>query len=366
MEVSHENGTHRIKVGDDGEVEVQEVVSFGKEDGVPARLVGVFHPAGADLTIAKATKSHVSAFGIDFAFEGGSAFAKPLLLGRLTWRQPGSQRRSRRRLGSTAPSSACSARCSRSPSSPGWSPTTGWAGWSRPPDGLGSLGFYVTVWVVMMAAMMFPSVAPTVLMYDRLREGHRATRPRGRAGRDRAVRRRLPPRLDGGRPRRLRPVRARARHRPGLPGLGRGRPVGDRRRDRDRGDLSGDAVEAGLPRQVPEPDDVPRRALAARPRGRARAGRAAWRLVPRLLLGADGRPVRRGSHEPRLDGADRRLHRGEKLLPWPAAALGPWQSCCSSSDSASRSRPRTCPGFAEPGMSDARRRGRDDGMQMMR
>lgn len=36
---------------------------------------------------------------------------------------------------------------------------------------LGSLGFYVTVWVVMMAAMMIPSVAPTVLMYDRLRGG---------------------------------------------------------------------------------------------------------------------------------------------------------------------------------------------------
>ena len=39
---------------------------------------------------------------------------------------------------------------------------------------LGALGFYVTVWVTMMAAMMFPSVAPTVLMYDRLRAGHRA------------------------------------------------------------------------------------------------------------------------------------------------------------------------------------------------
>ena len=38
----------------------------------------------------------------------------------------------------------------------------------------GGLGFYVTVWVAMMAAMMFPSVAPTVLMYDRLRAGHRA------------------------------------------------------------------------------------------------------------------------------------------------------------------------------------------------
>jgi predicted metal-binding membrane protein len=36
---------------------------------------------------------------------------------------------------------------------------------------LGGLGFYVTVWVVMMAAMMFPSVAPTVLLYDRLRAG---------------------------------------------------------------------------------------------------------------------------------------------------------------------------------------------------
>ncbi|HVE68672.1 MAG TPA: DUF2182 domain-containing protein [Solirubrobacteraceae bacterium] len=45
---------------------------------------------------------------------------------------------------------------------------------SMPGMGLGDVGFYVTVWVVMMAAMMFPSVAPTVLMYDRLREGHRA------------------------------------------------------------------------------------------------------------------------------------------------------------------------------------------------
>jgi predicted metal-binding membrane protein len=43
---------------------------------------------------------------------------------------------------------------------------------SMPGAELGGLGFYVTVWVVMMAAMMFPSVAPTVLMYDRLRAGH--------------------------------------------------------------------------------------------------------------------------------------------------------------------------------------------------
>jgi hypothetical protein len=76
MEVSHENGTHRIKLGD-GEVEVQEIVPFGKEDGQPARLSGIFHPAGDDFAIARATKSSVSAFGMDFAFEGRSAFASP-------------------------------------------------------------------------------------------------------------------------------------------------------------------------------------------------------------------------------------------------------------------------------------------------
>jgi predicted metal-binding membrane protein len=40
------------------------------------------------------------------------------------------------------------------------------AGMSMGPGGdLGSLGFYVTAWVVMMAAMMFPSIAPMVRTY---------------------------------------------------------------------------------------------------------------------------------------------------------------------------------------------------------
>jgi predicted metal-binding membrane protein len=46
---------------------------------------------------------------------------------------------------------------------------------SMPGMELGSLGFYVTVWVVMMAAMMLPSAAPTVLTYDRLRGDHRTS-----------------------------------------------------------------------------------------------------------------------------------------------------------------------------------------------
>jgi predicted metal-binding membrane protein len=37
----------------------------------------------------------------------------------------------------------------------------------------GSLGFFLGVWVVMMAAMMFPSIAPMVLMFARIQEGRR-------------------------------------------------------------------------------------------------------------------------------------------------------------------------------------------------
>jgi predicted metal-binding membrane protein len=37
----------------------------------------------------------------------------------------------------------------------------------------GVLGFYVATWVVMMAAMMFPSIAPMVLVYARIQRGKR-------------------------------------------------------------------------------------------------------------------------------------------------------------------------------------------------
>jgi len=38
----------------------------------------------------------------------------------------------------------------------------------------GTLGFFLGVWVVMMAAMMFPSIAPMVVMHVRIQEGRRA------------------------------------------------------------------------------------------------------------------------------------------------------------------------------------------------
>jgi predicted metal-binding membrane protein len=40
-----------------------------------------------------------------------------------------------------------------------------------PGTDLGTLGFYVTAWVVMMAAMMFPSIWPMVTIYSRVQRG---------------------------------------------------------------------------------------------------------------------------------------------------------------------------------------------------
>ena len=75
IEVSCEGGTHRVKIGDDTEVEVRDVVSWGKEDGEPARLTGIFQPAGDTLTVSKAGTSQVKAFGLDFSNAGKSGFS---------------------------------------------------------------------------------------------------------------------------------------------------------------------------------------------------------------------------------------------------------------------------------------------------
>lgn len=174
MDISHEDGTHRIAFGDSGDVlEVQEVVPFGKENGAPARLVGVFHPAGDALAVARATESSVSAFGMDFSYRDGRA-SRRLSPGRAEAleaaglaRRPGEGlKRVQLALIASLLALAVVAWLVSDERMAGME--------SIPGMELGGLGFYLTVWVVMMAAMMFPSFAPTVLMYERLRAGHRA------------------------------------------------------------------------------------------------------------------------------------------------------------------------------------------------
>jgi predicted metal-binding membrane protein len=46
-----------------------------------------------------------------------------------------------------------------------------------PWTGVGTLGWFLGVWIVMMAAMMFPSVSPTVALYSRVTKARSAVSP---------------------------------------------------------------------------------------------------------------------------------------------------------------------------------------------
>jgi len=74
IEVREDGLRHSIRIGDAVDIEIEDVVPFGVESGEPARLVGIFHPAGPELTIAKATRANVNAFGIEY--EGKAAFSR--------------------------------------------------------------------------------------------------------------------------------------------------------------------------------------------------------------------------------------------------------------------------------------------------
>src|SRR3954451_20672889 len=59
-----------------------------------------------------------------------------------------------------------------------WSTADRMAGMDAGPGtALGALGWFLAVWVVMMAAMMFPSVSPTVALYARMAARQRPIAP---------------------------------------------------------------------------------------------------------------------------------------------------------------------------------------------
>ena len=73
IEVREDGLTHSVRIGDSVDFEIEDVVPFGVESGQPARLAGIFHPAGSELTIAHATRSQIDAFGISYGAK--SAFS---------------------------------------------------------------------------------------------------------------------------------------------------------------------------------------------------------------------------------------------------------------------------------------------------
>ena len=73
IEVREEGLRHSVRIGDAVDFEIEDVVSFGVESGEPARLTGIFHPAGSTLTAAEATRSKINAMGIEY--EGKAGFS---------------------------------------------------------------------------------------------------------------------------------------------------------------------------------------------------------------------------------------------------------------------------------------------------
>ena len=68
-------GQHHLRLGDLGEIALEDVVPFGVETGEPVRLSGVFHPVGSDLAIGKAGASQLSVFGLAPDLVGKAGFS---------------------------------------------------------------------------------------------------------------------------------------------------------------------------------------------------------------------------------------------------------------------------------------------------
>ncbi|MBA8802007.1 hypothetical protein FB382_000298 [Nocardioides ginsengisegetis] len=69
---------HSLHVGDLIDIEIEDFVAPQLlPDGDVEMLTGMFHPANSTLTVASATRSRVSVFGLDFANEGKNGHSAP-------------------------------------------------------------------------------------------------------------------------------------------------------------------------------------------------------------------------------------------------------------------------------------------------
>jgi hypothetical protein len=71
IEVDEEGLKHSVRIGDEVDFEIEDVVPFGVETGEPAKISGIFHPAGPELTVSRATRSKINAFGIQYEAKAG-------------------------------------------------------------------------------------------------------------------------------------------------------------------------------------------------------------------------------------------------------------------------------------------------------
>jgi hypothetical protein len=76
IDVREEGLTHSIRIGDAVDFEIEDIVPFGSETGHPAKITDVFHPAGSELTLARATRSKINGFGVEYEANAGFSVAQ--------------------------------------------------------------------------------------------------------------------------------------------------------------------------------------------------------------------------------------------------------------------------------------------------
>lgn len=68
---------HRVTIANAVDIEIEDFVPPQSTTGEVSKLTGLFHPANSTLTIARATRSQVHAFGLDFSNDGKNGHSAP-------------------------------------------------------------------------------------------------------------------------------------------------------------------------------------------------------------------------------------------------------------------------------------------------
>jgi hypothetical protein len=71
IEIVEDGLNHSVRIGDQIDFEIEDIVPFGIETGQPVKLTGVFHPVGSELTAAEAKRSSINTFGIEYEGKSG-------------------------------------------------------------------------------------------------------------------------------------------------------------------------------------------------------------------------------------------------------------------------------------------------------
>jgi hypothetical protein len=75
IEIDHDGLMHSVRAGNAIDFEIKDIVPFGVEDGTTVKFQDAFHPVAPDLTMAEATRSTISAFGIEYEGKTGVSHA---------------------------------------------------------------------------------------------------------------------------------------------------------------------------------------------------------------------------------------------------------------------------------------------------